>query len=351
MKRLTHSDWQILVSAIEKLHSDFNLQTLPERALSAASMVIAADSVTFTGFGSRGEYAGLLWDTGKISPEDMEIFAAHMYENPLVGAYVIERRPETLTVTDLIGREDYRKTTVYNEFYKRIGVESQLVAPLPISEELFMSCSVNTGRADFTERDRLLLTLFKPHLVNAIRNSLAYGRLESALETEACGLISICSEGKPAFVSEFARQLLDKYFADEKREADSLPETVHNWIKNLHSGTKTTEPDSPPKPLRIENQTGELTVRCAYNSTTCERTLMLEEKKFNQTALFDSFGLTGREAEILFLMMRGKTDGGIAHLCGISLRTVHKHAENIYTKLGVETRTAAMLKALEINSF
>jgi DNA-binding CsgD family transcriptional regulator len=64
--------------------------------------------------------------------------------------------------------------------------------------------------------------------------------------------------------------------------------------------------------------------------------------------MFDSFGLTRREAEILFWIMQGKTDPVIADICRISLRTVHKHVENIYIKMGVETRTAAMLKALEI---
>jgi DNA-binding CsgD family transcriptional regulator len=75
---------------------------------------------------------------------------------------------------------------------------------------------------------------------------------------------------------------------------------------------------------------------------------MLEEKRFASAKMFDSYGLTRREAEILFWIMQGKTDAVIAEICGISLRTIHKHVENAYTKLGVETRTSAMLKALEI---
>lgn len=153
MKHLRRQEWLTLASAIDKLHSDFAPQTLPERALAAASQVVAAaDSVTFTGFDHGGEYAGLLWDTGTISPEEMEVFARYMYENPLVGAYVVERRPETMTVTDLIRREEYRRTTVYNEFYRRIGVESQLVAPLFISKRF--SCRVRLTRARTTSPSR-----------------------------------------------------------------------------------------------------------------------------------------------------------------------------------------------------
>lgn len=64
--------------------------------------------------------------------------------------------------------------------------------------------------------------------------------------------------------------------------------------------------------------------------------------------MYNQLHLTRREDEILFWITQGKSDDVMATLCGISPRTVHKHVENIYKKLGVETRTSAMLKALEI---
>ncbi len=45
-------------------------------------------------------------------------------------------------------------------------------------------------------------------------------------------------------------------------------------------------------------------------------------------------------------LSRGKTDAEIAALLGVSPRTVHKHLEHIYVKLGVETRTAAVMRTL-----
>lgn len=348
MKHLPFSDLQLLLSAIEQLNSDVETDSLPERALCAAAKIIEADSVTFTGFGG-GEYAGLLWDTGTISAEEMEIFARYMYENPLVGAYVVERRLETLTVTDLIRREEYQRTNVYNEFYRRIGVESQLVAPLPISDDLFMSCSVNTGRQEFSGRDKLILTLLAPHLSNAVRNALAYERLSSALETERCGVVAVNSEGKPLFFSEYARRLIEKYFAGEKRENNFLPETLASRLRQIESTAKTTTDfNLPPAPLKITNPKGALTVRFMYNAATKEKRLLLEEKEFLDLKALEGFNLTKRETEILFLITRGKTDDVIASLCNIGLRTVHKHVEHIYTKLGVETRTAAMLRVLEV---
>ncbi len=59
-------------------------------------------------------------------------------------------------------------------------------------------------------------------------------------------------------------------------------------------------------------------------------------------------GLTLREGEVMHWLARGKTDAEIAALLSISPRTVQKHLEHVYVKLGVETRTAAVMRALAI---
>jgi DNA-binding CsgD family transcriptional regulator len=54
--------------------------------------------------------------------------------------------------------------------------------------------------------------------------------------------------------------------------------------------------------------------------------------------------LTRREAEVMHWLSFGKTDADIAAMLAVSPRTVHKHLEHIYVKLGVETRTAAVMR-------
>lgn len=56
-------------------------------------------------------------------------------------------------------------------------------------------------------------------------------------------------------------------------------------------------------------------------------------------------GLTSREGQVMHWLACGKTDAEIAALLSISPRTVQKHLEHIYVKLGVETRTAAVMRA------
>jgi DNA-binding NarL/FixJ family response regulator len=63
-----------------------------------------------------------------------------------------------------------------------------------------------------------------------------------------------------------------------------------------------------------------------------------------------SLGLTPRVAETLLWIAQGKTNGDIAVILGISESTVKKHVLEIFGALGVETRSAATLRALEVLS-
>jgi DNA-binding CsgD family transcriptional regulator len=68
--------------------------------------------------------------------------------------------------------------------------------------------------------------------------------------------------------------------------------------------------------------------------------------RYSPTSL--SPALTPREREILRWLREGKRNGEIGVILGISGRTVGKHLEHVFEKLGVETRTAAVRAALEI---
>jgi DNA-binding NarL/FixJ family response regulator len=58
-------------------------------------------------------------------------------------------------------------------------------------------------------------------------------------------------------------------------------------------------------------------------------------------------GLSPRVAEALLWVAQGKTNGDIAQILGISESTVKKHLLEIFQTLGVETRSAATLRAIE----
>lgn len=61
-----------------------------------------------------------------------------------------------------------------------------------------------------------------------------------------------------------------------------------------------------------------------------------------------ALGLTPRQAEVLYWIAQGKTNGEIAVILGTSPRTIDKHVEQLLERLGVENRLAAASRASEI---
>ena len=66
------------------------------------------------------------------------------------------------------------------------------------------------------------------------------------------------------------------------------------------------------------------------------------------TPLVDKLALTDREAETLLWVAQGKSNADIASILGNSEKTVKKTMGHVFEKLGLESRTAAALRAVEV---
>lgn len=69
---------------------------------------------------------------------------------------------------------------------------------------------------------------------------------------------------------------------------------------------------------------------------------------FSSAEPLRTLGLTEREAEVLLWVAQGKSNGDVATILGMSEKTVKQHLGVVFQKLGVESRSAATLRALEV---
>lgn len=74
------------------------------------------------------------------------------------------------------------------------------------------------------------------------------------------------------------------------------------------------------------------------------------QPNFASHAPLQALGLTEREAEVLLWVAQGKSNADIAGILGAAENTVKKHLQNIFEKLGIESRNAATVRALEVLS-
>lgn len=71
-------------------------------------------------------------------------------------------------------------------------------------------------------------------------------------------------------------------------------------------------------------------------------------QRADDQVLRQRFALTHRESEVLLWIAKGKANRDIGEILGLSARTVNKHLEQIYVKLGVENRASAAVKAAHV---
>jgi DNA-binding NarL/FixJ family response regulator len=102
------------------------------------------------------------------------------------------------------------------------------------------------------------------------------------------------------------------------------------------------------KPVATDDLLAAITARLQREETRARNASQRELRPdFTSPAPLQSLGLTPREAEVLFWVAQGKTNPEIAVILDCRPRTVKKHLEHIFPKLGVETRTSATRTALE----
>ena len=66
---------------------------------------------------------------------------------------------------------------------------------------------------------------------------------------------------------------------------------------------------------------------------------------------FDDHGLSARESEVLALLSEGLSNQQIADALYLNVETVRSHLKQVYSKLGVHTRTQATARALRDPAF
>jgi len=121
--------------------------------------------------------------------------------------------------------------------------------------------------------------------------------------------------------------------------------TARGEKEDLRSGMNLGADDYLTKPVARADLLEAITARLRRSDQQGQREFKPDFSSFEPLLKLD---LTPRVAEVLLWVAQGKTNGDIATILGISESTVKKHLLEIFQALGVETRSAATLRALEV---
>ncbi|WP_299176514.1 response regulator transcription factor [uncultured Neptuniibacter sp.] len=176
-----------------------------------------------------------------------------------------------------------------------------------------------------------LLARMKVHLNNA-RQAVS---VQSALDSSGQYLMTLNQQGELIWGTPQVYALLAKAGADERWREKFLPEQLSQWVV-LHE-------QADGKPLKLLHLAYPLELEMVTFHANGEFLVRLVDGNRLQGAelLRDKLAVTERESEVLHWVANGKTNREIAEILEMSPRTVNKHLEQIFPKLGVENRTAA----------
>ena len=187
-----------------------------------------------------------------------------------------------------------------------------------------------------------MLARIRVHLANARLTQSA----RAALDVSGRYLLAVNGVGKIMWATPQAQKLLSDALSAESDDDVVLPDPIPQWLDQARKGKAGS------KAAIMTALPGNEQLRLQYMGRLGSNEFLLRLAKdsgADAPAEFSSeLGLTTREGEVLSWLSKGKTNRDIAQILGLSPRTVDKHLEQIYSKLGVENRTAAA--AIAVNA-
>jgi DNA-binding CsgD family transcriptional regulator len=355
MSRLRHAELRRFSDVVWELGSPISAAGLSNHLLRCISRLIDIDRVSYNEVSrSSGRLVRAHSLDEPYNPELVASLNAHINQHPDF--------PAPTKISDTLSQRQFRALGLYREHFKLYGIHYQLGASFALDAESKISFGLNRQKRDFTEENRLMIGLLRPHLRRVCQQARAAEEVRTALSRRRDGpenvsgaMVLLDSLGQVEFATASALKLLQIYgrkngdFADGVRSP--LPGPVARWFKQQARGDARAPYAGQSAPFwTVRHGSGELRLDLIEETSLDGETwkpvrrwlLKLSERPALASAEpLRQLGLSAREAEVLLWLAYGKRNAEIGSICRLRTTTVSTHLRNIFPKLGVETRTAA----------
>jgi DNA-binding CsgD family transcriptional regulator len=328
-----------------------SLQSFAQSANTGLAELIGADIVTLSSCDLRaGTRSVVTWPERALGADDVACFNRHFQSHPLVRYHSTHPAGGAHRISDSVPDGSFRRSALYAEYYRRIGISHVVAVPVHVDADRLVSFVLNRAGREFSDRECAVL--------DALRFQLGAEYMAQETRLRARRTLAqlndlLLAAGMAVIVLDRSRQVLRSSMTALKwlsyaglgggvRLGELLPEPIDRWLRaQLEPSWATFDAG----PLSLVTPAHTLRLHLLHGEEAL--TLMIERAALSPTpVLADDCGLTARETETLQWLAAGKSNTEIASIFGISPRTVQKHLERIFRKLGVENRTAAVMRAL-----
>jgi DNA-binding CsgD family transcriptional regulator len=361
---MQHGDEAVerLAQALLRLHSPAPPSRAGERIAEALALAVDGDLALHVAVDPALNHAqASVWPRGvRLPPVDAAVIERERALNPLVRWLAADRSLRAWRLVDVASVAGMSGAGGEAPPWGTLPVRYQMVMRLASPDGRLHAAVLARGRAEFDDGERRRVELMWPHLVQRLRDArraVRHGRGAAPGERGRAerGIVLLDDDLQVLLATEQARLWLGEYFGAQTSMGLALPPVrpwlppaVLDWVRRRVEGERLAmrEPVIDRDPLVCQRGDRCLVVDLVVDLGRGEHLLTLvEEALAAPTSALGGLGLTARETEVLSWVAQGKTNREIGMILGASERTVQKHLERVFQKLGVESRTAATLKA------
>ena len=317
MKAQGVTDTELLLELVGEAYSFEDIGEFRSGVIEVLNRVVPSDRVGYNEISPDETFAVMIPEFDEsLIPK----FTALAHENPLIERYQRTGDGRPYRISDMIDQQTFHATTLYQEFYRHLGIETQVAFCLPSRPELIVGLALTREREDYSDREVQLLALARPHLMQAYRNAqlrsariATLAALQAGLDTLGQHIVVLDPHGRVEFATDGARRLLGESF----RRRGALTAEVNVWISEQRDRRPAAEP------YVLHTNDGAVLVRLLPADREDRRRVLLIEGapgELNAAAL-RGLGLTARQTETLRLLALGRTPAQTITEMGIARRT------------------------------
>jgi DNA-binding CsgD family transcriptional regulator len=170
------SPMQSVARTLPSLYALTPLEAFPLHVAQVLLAAISCDKCDYAEVNREtGEFRVLVWPEPPQLRALDEVRGSVMGQHPVMRHFMRDRAPQARAISDFLSRVEYRRTSLYGEFFRPLGVEDQLTAPVtPYGARRMAGISLDRDSRTFTEDERRTLDLLHPHLVQAHANAVLF---------------------------------------------------------------------------------------------------------------------------------------------------------------------------------
>jgi DNA-binding NarL/FixJ family response regulator len=342
---------KLTAQLFEALGSSLDVRTILKEAYPLLTRLIPADYGAL-GVSSSPEAEGFEWTVAEL-PEAFFASYSEMAGHDFVRKAVAVKPRVVLRDQDIIARPELEQNPLYRRARELGAPLEQVMAVMLHTDDRWQSgLSLYRDRArPFSDAERARLQRITPALVNAVRNCHQFGvvadwkvALERLLGDSQAAVVLAADDGREIARCDGASELLERWFEPHECRGSRLPRALATAVQQAAS-TATPATWKLRRPgYRLEVSFAQVT---GYFGDS-RWLLRLEERAEGDGASAAwRLKLTKREHEVVQAVQQGWDNRMIGDELGCSEATVKRHLSNVYTKLGIKSRTALVVALAE----